>query len=58
MSEESYDTIPVKEVSVKRSDVKILNVRVKEPVDVFHNKRVNLPGVTHIHDEVEKQKAT
>lgn len=33
VSEESYDTVPVKEVSVRPNDVRILNVRVNEPED-------------------------
>lgn len=33
VSEESYDTVPVKEVSVRPNDIRILNVRVNEPED-------------------------
>lgn len=51
VSEESYDQFPVKEVSVKPNDVRILNVRAKEPIDLI-SRHFGIPGVTDPHAEV------
>jgi hypothetical protein len=45
--------VPVKEVSVRPNDVRILNVRVNEPEDRLLNME-KLPGITNVHDEVKR----